>query len=267
MIFYGLPWLQWNGRQAVLFDLGARKFYLFGVVLWPQDFVGQAASVSICARRGSPVFTSTTSPVSASLSTMAGALPPSSRVSFFFVPASERWMRLPTSVVSASERRIIAAAEQRVLRPEQIPEGVTGVRPTFEIFEQRRSAEVDQCPEIGGGHGQHEEDEGEGAGPEEDESRPAFGTDGEPEIDTRNGEQDEEVGRCIGQPGPDAQRKAELVGVTVAVGDDDVAGLEAAVTEHTAAVIAEPKLYRTAFCTDSPPKTSTPKSPSSCGTS
>ena len=39
LIFYGLPWLQWNGRQAVLFDLGARKFYLFGLVLWPQDVV------------------------------------------------------------------------------------------------------------------------------------------------------------------------------------------------------------------------------------
>ena len=25
-VFYGLPWLTWNGRQAVLFDLGARKF-------------------------------------------------------------------------------------------------------------------------------------------------------------------------------------------------------------------------------------------------
>jgi len=39
LLFYGLPWLAWNGRQAVLFDLGARKFYLFGVVLWPQDFI------------------------------------------------------------------------------------------------------------------------------------------------------------------------------------------------------------------------------------
>lgn len=39
LIFYGLPWLQWNGRQAVLFDLGARKFYLFGMVLWPQDVI------------------------------------------------------------------------------------------------------------------------------------------------------------------------------------------------------------------------------------
>lgn len=39
ILFYGLPWLQWNGRQAVLFDLGARKFHLFGLVLWPQDFI------------------------------------------------------------------------------------------------------------------------------------------------------------------------------------------------------------------------------------
>lgn len=39
IIFYGLPWLQWNDRQAVLFDLGARKFYIFGMVLWPQDVI------------------------------------------------------------------------------------------------------------------------------------------------------------------------------------------------------------------------------------
>ena len=38
-LFYGLPWLNWNGRQAVLFDLGARKFYIFGMVLWPQDVI------------------------------------------------------------------------------------------------------------------------------------------------------------------------------------------------------------------------------------
>jgi len=36
-IFYGLPWLDWNGRQAVLFHLVERKFYLFGWVFWPQD--------------------------------------------------------------------------------------------------------------------------------------------------------------------------------------------------------------------------------------
>ena len=39
LVFYGLPWLQWNGRQAVLFDLAARRFYIFGLVLYPQDFI------------------------------------------------------------------------------------------------------------------------------------------------------------------------------------------------------------------------------------
>lgn len=38
-LFYGLPWLQWAGRQAVLLDLPARKFYFFGLTLWPQDFI------------------------------------------------------------------------------------------------------------------------------------------------------------------------------------------------------------------------------------
>ncbi|MFC5474488.1 cytochrome c oxidase accessory protein CcoG [Paraherbaspirillum soli] len=49
LAFYGLPWLSWNGRQAVLFDLVARKFYIFGVVLWPQDFIYLAALLIICA--------------------------------------------------------------------------------------------------------------------------------------------------------------------------------------------------------------------------
>jgi polyferredoxin len=31
--------VQWNGRQAVLFDLLSRKFYIFGLVLWPQDII------------------------------------------------------------------------------------------------------------------------------------------------------------------------------------------------------------------------------------
>src|SRR5208337_4599656 len=39
LVFYGLAWLPWNGRQAVLFDLASRKFYIFGLVLWPQDFI------------------------------------------------------------------------------------------------------------------------------------------------------------------------------------------------------------------------------------
>ena len=49
LAFYGLPWLRWEGRQAVLFDLAARKFYLFGLVLWPQDFIYLAALLIICA--------------------------------------------------------------------------------------------------------------------------------------------------------------------------------------------------------------------------
>ena len=39
VVFYGLAWLPWNGRQAVLFDLASRKFYIFGLVFWPQDIV------------------------------------------------------------------------------------------------------------------------------------------------------------------------------------------------------------------------------------
>ena len=39
LLFYGLPWLPWNGRQAVLFDLAARRFYIVDLVLYPQDFI------------------------------------------------------------------------------------------------------------------------------------------------------------------------------------------------------------------------------------
>ncbi|MGQ0579798.1 MAG: cytochrome c oxidase accessory protein CcoG [Betaproteobacteria bacterium] len=49
LVFYGVPWLPWNGRQAVLFDLVHRKFYIFGLVFWPQDFVYLAVLLIICA--------------------------------------------------------------------------------------------------------------------------------------------------------------------------------------------------------------------------
>ncbi|TRX58009.1 cytochrome c oxidase accessory protein CcoG [Thalassomonas sp. M1454] len=32
-----LPWLNFNGQQAVLFDLGEQRFNIFGLTLWPQD--------------------------------------------------------------------------------------------------------------------------------------------------------------------------------------------------------------------------------------
>ncbi|MCG8433713.1 MAG: cytochrome c oxidase accessory protein CcoG, partial [Gammaproteobacteria bacterium] len=37
-LYYALPWVSWNQHQAVLFDLPARKFYIFGLTFWPQDF-------------------------------------------------------------------------------------------------------------------------------------------------------------------------------------------------------------------------------------
>ncbi|MDZ7751639.1 MAG: cytochrome c oxidase accessory protein CcoG [Gammaproteobacteria bacterium] len=48
-LYYGLPWLQWDGRQALLFDLPARKFYIFDLVLWPQDFFYLAVLLMIAA--------------------------------------------------------------------------------------------------------------------------------------------------------------------------------------------------------------------------
>ena len=39
VLFYGLAWLPWNGRQALLFDLAQRRFYIFDLVLYPQDFI------------------------------------------------------------------------------------------------------------------------------------------------------------------------------------------------------------------------------------
>ncbi|MCI2261885.1 4Fe-4S dicluster domain-containing protein [Xanthomonas indica] len=35
--FYLLPWLHWQSRQALLLDLPARRFDLFGWTLWPHD--------------------------------------------------------------------------------------------------------------------------------------------------------------------------------------------------------------------------------------
>ncbi|KIF83815.1 cytochrome C oxidase [Noviherbaspirillum autotrophicum] len=49
LVYYGLPWLRWNGRPAVLFDLAARKFNVFGLVLWPQDFIFFAGLLALCA--------------------------------------------------------------------------------------------------------------------------------------------------------------------------------------------------------------------------
>ena len=49
LLFYGLPWLDWNGRPAVLFDLAARRFYIFKLVLYPQDFIYLTGLLILCA--------------------------------------------------------------------------------------------------------------------------------------------------------------------------------------------------------------------------
>lgn len=43
LVYLGLPWLPWNGRQAVLFDLEHSRFFLFGMAIWPQDLMYLAA--------------------------------------------------------------------------------------------------------------------------------------------------------------------------------------------------------------------------------
>ncbi len=48
-LYYGVAWINWDGHQAVLFDLPARKFYLFGLVFWPQDFIYLSALLIIAA--------------------------------------------------------------------------------------------------------------------------------------------------------------------------------------------------------------------------
>ncbi|MFO1494496.1 MAG: 4Fe-4S dicluster domain-containing protein [Lysobacterales bacterium] len=48
-MYYIFPWINWDGRQMVLFDLPARKFYILGLVFWPQDFFYLAALLIIAA--------------------------------------------------------------------------------------------------------------------------------------------------------------------------------------------------------------------------
>ncbi len=48
-LFYGVPWLHWEGQQLVVFDLPARRFHIFGLTLFPQDFFYLAALLIIAA--------------------------------------------------------------------------------------------------------------------------------------------------------------------------------------------------------------------------
>ncbi len=49
LFFYGVPWLEWGQRQALLFDLSAKRFYIFKLVLYPQDLIYLTAILIISA--------------------------------------------------------------------------------------------------------------------------------------------------------------------------------------------------------------------------
>ena len=49
LLFFGTVWLNWGGRQAVLWDLAESKFHIFGATFWPQDFILLSALLIICA--------------------------------------------------------------------------------------------------------------------------------------------------------------------------------------------------------------------------
>ncbi|MFN2309852.1 MAG: cytochrome c oxidase accessory protein CcoG [Gammaproteobacteria bacterium] len=48
-LYYCVPWLRWDDHQAVLFDLPARKFHIFALTFWPQDFFYLAVLLIIAA--------------------------------------------------------------------------------------------------------------------------------------------------------------------------------------------------------------------------
>ena len=49
LVYYGTAWLQYNGRQALLFDLEARRFFLGPLVFYPQDFIYLSGLLVIAA--------------------------------------------------------------------------------------------------------------------------------------------------------------------------------------------------------------------------
>src|SRR4051812_39489424 len=48
-LFYGLPWLSWNGTPLVWLDLPHRRFHLFGLLLVPQDLILLSALLLVAA--------------------------------------------------------------------------------------------------------------------------------------------------------------------------------------------------------------------------
>ncbi|MBV1777075.1 cytochrome c oxidase accessory protein CcoG [Burkholderiaceae bacterium DAT-1] len=57
IFFYGMPWLDLHDRQMLLFDLVNRKFYIYGFVFLPGDFIYLTALL-LCSAFGLFVWTS-----------------------------------------------------------------------------------------------------------------------------------------------------------------------------------------------------------------
>ena len=49
LLFFGTAWIDWNGQQAVLWDLDSKQFHIFGATFWPQDFTLLSAILMIAA--------------------------------------------------------------------------------------------------------------------------------------------------------------------------------------------------------------------------
>jgi len=48
-VFYVIPWFNWNGRQAVIFNISDRHFFIFGLSLGMGDLIYLALLLMICA--------------------------------------------------------------------------------------------------------------------------------------------------------------------------------------------------------------------------
>jgi len=48
-LYFGTVWLNWGGRQAVLWDLADKKFHIFGATYWPEDLFLLSGILIICA--------------------------------------------------------------------------------------------------------------------------------------------------------------------------------------------------------------------------
>ena len=49
LLYFGVAWIDWDGRQAILWDLPARQFHIFSATFQPQDFFLLSFLLIICA--------------------------------------------------------------------------------------------------------------------------------------------------------------------------------------------------------------------------